>query len=204
MGLDFIRDGFIRVGLVRKALFLATGGVSGLVLKAPPKRRPASKPATTSTGRAKPAKASRTQARKAARPKAAKPIQKVRRPATAKPARAKARPARRTTAKAPARPRVTAKASRPAQSASRPQPASAPAPIPSPEPGVITGTEPFARPQTGITPPPARPEVPVRDPASYDAVEASAVAARRLAQLASDEDRVAAPASTNSGAESRN
>jgi hypothetical protein len=211
LGLDFIRDGFLRVGLARKALFLATAGLSGFVLKdTPQRRRPAKATAKPASG-AKTTKAKRAKARKPARPKATKPIQKVSRPQAAKATRAKAarkaaakpRSARRP-AKAPAPVRVAAHAQPPAGAGPihierAPEPVGAPSAPFSPSPTPLAN-EPIARPGIGD---PTRPVAPVRDPATYNAVESSAQAARRLAESAEDHDRSSPSFTTNGGNDSR-
>jgi hypothetical protein len=213
MGLDFIRDGFLRVGLARKALFLATGGLSGFVLKDNPKPRTAkttAKPASS----AKPAKARRAKARKAARPKATKPIQKRTRPQQAKATRAKAAKktatrtrATRRPAKAPAPVRLAAQAEAPAgggsihiQRITEAQPigaasAARPGAAHSVPPAV---SQPLGRPDPATGDEPWR-DTPVRDPETYNAVDASAQAARRLAELASDRDQAPSGVAVNGG-----
>jgi hypothetical protein len=213
LGIDFIRDGFIRAGLARKALFLATGGLSGFVLKSDHKRRPAAKRAATGSASAAPAKASRAKGRKAARPSATKPIHKTR-PQAAKATRAKA--AKATRAK-PQRARASAKA--PARAAATPaQPPAATGPIRIERVGHLhpagaltadrptsasaeraSGGEPIARPDPAIARPSGRPDEATRDPATYNAVQASAEAARRLAEMGRDEDRSSAPFAVNGG-----
>ena len=208
VGLNFIRDGFLRVGLARKALFLATGGLSGFVLKDTPKRRPAAKAATKPAGSAKTTKAKRTKARKPARPKATKPIQKVTRPQQAKATRAKA--ARKAAAKpraarrpagVPAPVRVAAQTQPPAGGGSIhiervAEPVGAPTARPF-EPARPVAGAPIGQPGSGSGDP-ARPVAPVRDPATYNAVESSAQAARRLAESAGDRDP-SSPAFTSNG-----
>jgi hypothetical protein len=208
VGLDFIRDGFLRVGLGRKALFLATGGLSGFVLKDTPKRRTAVKATAKPASRTKATKAKRAKARKPARPKATKPIQKVSRTQTTKATRAKTarkatkpRVARRP-AEAPAR--VAAQAQPPAEAGpiriervAEPQPVGAPSPQFTPAPATPGGSEHVVRPGAGIGDP-TRPVTPVRDPATYNAVESSAQAARRLAESAGDRDP-SSPAFTSNG-----
>jgi hypothetical protein len=111
MGLDFIQDGFIRAGVVRKALFLATGGLSGFVLKNDAKPTAAAKAPAKRARPAKPAKARRSKPQKATRAKPARAAQ-VRTRAGAKATRAKPRkqaPAKRAPAKRPAAKRGSAK-----------------------------------------------------------------------------------------------
>jgi hypothetical protein len=212
LGLDFIRDGFLRVGLARKALFLANGGLSGFVLKDTPKRRSPAKATAKPASGIKTTKAKRAKARKPARPKATKPIQKVTRPQQAKATRAKAatkvatkpRSARRP-AKAPAPVRVAAQAQPPAgggpiriERAAEPVGAPTGAPFsPSPTP---LANEPVGRP--GISDA-TRPAAPARDPATYNAVESSAQAARRLAESAGERDPSSRAFTTNGGNDSR-
>jgi hypothetical protein len=212
LGLDFIRDGFLRVGIARKALFLATGGLSGLVLKDTPKRRRPAKATAKPAGAAKATKAKRAKARKPARPKATKPIHKVTRPQQAKATRAKA------TKKAASKPRSVrrpAKTQTPVRVAAQSQPPAGGGPIhiqrvaepvgaptaapfqPSPTP---LSSEPIGRP--GVADP-ARPVAPVRDPATYNAVESSAQAARRLAESAGERDSSSPSFTTNGGSDQR-
>jgi len=213
VGLDFIRDGFLRVGPARKALFLATGGLSGFVLKDTPKRRAAAKAAPKRTG-AKTTKAKRAKARKPGRPKATKPIQKVTRAPQAKATRAKA--ARKTTVKprAARRPakappvRVAAQAQPPAEAAPiRIERVAEPVGAPTGAPFAPAGATPIANEPAG-RPGPAtgganRPDPPMRDPATYNAVESSAQAARRLAESARQNDPSSPAFTTNGGNDTR-
>lgn len=108
MGLDFIRDGFLRAGLVRKVLFLATGGLSGFVFKEAPKSPPAARAAPARSSRARRATAARARpvkatAAKRSRATRARPVKTTRPRATkatgAKPAKAtRARPVKATRA----------------------------------------------------------------------------------------------------------
>jgi ribonuclease E len=214
MGFDFIRDGFLRVGIARKALFLATGGLSGFVLKDTPKRRKPAKASARPTG-AKTAKAKRAKARKPARPKATKPIHKVTRPQQAKATRAKAtrkaatkpRSARRP-AKTPAPARIAAQAQPPAgagpiviERVAEPVRAATAAPFAPSTATPVTG-QPLGQPGPGIGNAP-RPVEPLRDPTTYDAVESSAQAARRLAESGGERDRSSSAFTSNGGNDGR-
>lgn len=214
---DFIRDGFLRVGPVRKALFVGTAGLSGFVLKDTPKRRAPTKATAKSASGAKATKAKRAKARKPARPRATKPIQKVTRPQQAKATRAKA--ARKTAAK-PRAARRPAKAPVPVGVAAQAQPPAEPGPIriervadvepvraptgaPFAPAGATPGSgEPIVRPSTGIGDP-TRTVAPVRDPSTYNAVESSAQAARRLAESAGERDPSSPAFTTNGGNDAR-
>jgi hypothetical protein len=213
VGFDFIRDGFLRVGPARKVLFLTSGGLSGLVFKDTPKRRSAAKAMAKPAPSAKATRAKSAKARKPARPKATKPIQKVTRPQQAKATRAKAakktavkpRTARRP-ATAPAPVRVAAQAQPPAEAgpirierASDLQPVGAPTSSPFASTGSTpVVSEPIGRPGSGIGDA-NRPVPPGRDPATYNAVESSAQAARRLAESASEHDPSSPAFTTNGG-----